>query len=278
MKNTKRNSIAAAFLLSACFVGYASGTMLRINKENTPVSIKKPSHCEGICAVSMRKELSSLGLMKRSSNSSKIFIVDYSGDFNVKNTELFSDKIVKVMSLALPTDLVMIKIESGGGDVIACTQAYDQVERLSSYQIKTAAITDYSAQSCGYMLASAADTIYAASGARVGNIGVVTSTSEVTNIIGTTREKEISAGAKIITESDRKIMVSMITRTYDDFVARVNKKRANIINTKEAFNGLGYSGLEAKEIGLIDEVITYRGWIAKKYTQGYSIYRLRNIK
>lgn len=202
-----------------------------------------------------------------------IFMVDYVGGFSINSSEIFANKVDMILERARKNDYMVINISSGGGSVVSCSHDVEQVKRVESLGIKTISIIDYQAASCGYMLASETNTIVASSGAIVGNIGSVfkrqASTLEMmekksgvkSHYIGSSRIKEVLAGSPLNSESDVDILRGMAVRSFNEFKDVVVKGRGNRIdksNYDEIFSGMYWSGLEAKELGLVDIISNYR--------------------
>lgn len=234
-----RNTAVIAALLSAivCASVFYFKSIGMIGSE-------KPEVCNRDCVQTISEQ--------KENNQTTVFITEYRGGFDAKTTDLFIGKLNKVREKANSGDILIIRIESSGGSASACRVAYDEVMDLKSLDISITAVSDYGALSCGYMLASAADTIYASSGAEIGNIGIAVTLSNKP-VVGSTRLKEIFAGSMPKNKAEVEMVRKHTMPTYNEFVARVKATRPNI--DKSALDGSFYSGQRAIEKGLIDGIM-----------------------
>jgi protease-4 len=128
---------------------------------------------------------------------------------------------------------VVLDIVSPGGEVTASEDLYFEVLRLREHKPVIASVGELAA-SGAYYIASAADQIYAKPGSIVGNIGVITLLPEpdlVDEELFTTGPFKLSGGSQA--EAIRQL--EMLKET---FLAR----------------GEVYLGLQAQQMGLVDEV------------------------
>lgn len=159
---------------------------------------------------------------------------------------------------------VVLRIDSGGGLVIAADRIWRELIRLKSVKPLIVSMGDV-AGSGGYYIAVPADVIVAEPGTITGSIGVIGgkySLKGLYNKIGLHKEI-IKRGkhADFYTDNgdypdeERIIVQRQIQEIYDAFVEKV----ANARNmTKEAVDNLGrgriWTGRQAKEHGLVDEL------------------------
>jgi serine protease SohB len=103
----------------------------------------------------------------------RIFVLDFYGDIKASEVESLREEISTVLTLAKPTDEVVVKVESGGGMVHSYGLASSQLARITNKNIPLTVCVDKVAASGGYMMACVANKIVAAPFAILGSIGVV---------------------------------------------------------------------------------------------------------
>ena len=121
------------------------------------------------------------------------------------------------------------------------------------------------AASGGYYVASAADKIMANPGTITGSIGVIAEMGNVEElfkkigvkieVIKSGKHKDIGSPVRPITPEERKMLQGLINNAYEQFVTAVAKGRnMPYEKVKELADGSIYTGQQAKENGLIDEL------------------------
>jgi ClpP class serine protease len=242
--------------------------------------------CGGaVCITDKSKVLDNQGMRALKKSKNKWFVIEYKEGFSVDSAERFANKVDTILPLIRQGDVVQIAIESPGGSSVSCAHSYDYLKHIRARGAKIVATTDYIAASCGYMLMAGADVATAGSGAIVGNIGSVhirkpgiietltNRTGGKTLIIGSTRQKELLAGATPRTEEDIAFLKGRVIRGYNDFVSRVIERRGGKITNKPvALSGDAFSGNEALKLGLIDSIADTRGIIRSSHIRGYQVY------
>jgi protease-4 len=146
---------------------------------------------------------------------------------------------------------VVLDIVSPGGEVTASEDLYFEVLRLREQKPVIASVGELAA-SGAYYIASAADQIYAKPGSLVGNIGVITLLPEpdlVDEEVFTTGPFKLSGGSQV--EAIRQL--EMLKET---FLAAILAQRADRLQVGPEILSRGevYLGLQAQQMGLVDEV------------------------
>lgn len=103
----------------------------------------------------------------------RIFVLSFEGDIRASAVHGLRNTVTAVLTVAKPTDEVVVCLESSGGMVHAYGLAASQLERIKQKGIAVTVIIDKVAASGGYLMASVADKILAAPFAIIGSIGVV---------------------------------------------------------------------------------------------------------
>jgi len=161
---------------------------------------------------------------------------------------------------------VVLRINSPGGAVTASDIMYREVLsfREDTHKPVVACMMDVAA-SGGYYLAMACDRIYAHPTTVTGSIGVIMSLYNAsglmaklgvsTNPIKSGANKDLGNPARPMTEQERAILQGMVNSFYDQFVQVVAAGRHMPEDqVRKLADGRVYTGVEAKKLGLVDEV------------------------
>jgi len=160
--------------------------------------------------------------------------------------------------------VILLRIDSPGG-VASAGQEIAQAVRDAKKPV-VASIADTGA-SAAYMIASQADII-SAPGSLVGSIGVI---MEIPNYEGLYEKlgikvvtltsgkfKDIGNPARPMTAEEKAVLMKQIRIIYDQFVDDVAEGRdMPEAQVRKLATGLFWTGTEAEEMGLIDEVGNY---------------------
>src|SRR5690606_12378447 len=103
----------------------------------------------------------------------RIFVLNFDGDIKASATSNLREEITTVLSVAEPSDEVVLRLDSSGGMVHSYGLAASQLQRIRNKKIPLTVCVDKVAASGGYMMACVADRILAAPFAVLGSIGVV---------------------------------------------------------------------------------------------------------
>ena len=159
---------------------------------------------------------------------------------------------------------VVLRIDSVGGLVVAADTIWRELMRLKDVKPLVVSMGDV-AGSGGYYIAAPADTIVAEPGTITGSIGVVSGKYSLKGLydkIGLHKEVlKRGRHADFYTDygdypaEEREIIQAQIKEIYEDFIGKVADGRSM---TREAVDEIGkgriWTGRQAKEIGLIDEL------------------------
>lgn len=160
---------------------------------------------------------------------------------------------------------VMLKINSPGGAPVQTNQINSEIHFLRTKypDKKVYAVIQDSGTSAAYMLACAADEIYADEASIVGSIGVLLDSFGFVDTL-----KKLGVERRLYTSGANKGMldpfsptkpeqIAMLQQELDAlhgiFIDYVKQRRGSrLVVTKETFSGRFWIGIEAKKIGLID--------------------------
>lgn len=146
---------------------------------------------------------------------------------------------------------VVLDISSPGGEVTASEDLYYQVLKLRQDMPVVASIGELGA-SGAYYLAAGADVVYAKSGSIVGNIGVLSVLPDP-DIVD---EKLITSGPFKLSGGSHVAAIRQLEMLKQTFLAAVLAQRSDRLQvTPELLSeGNVYLGLQAQQMGLVDEV------------------------
>jgi len=161
---------------------------------------------------------------------------------------------------------VVLRIESPGGAVGPSQEIYSELKQLGVDKPVVASIGNVGA-SGGYYIACAAEKIYANPGAITGSIGVVAQFVSYekllewamvdVEVIKSGEFKDIGSPFREMTEKDREYIQGLIDSVYVQFKDAVGESRGlDAAQMDIVAEGKIYTGAQAKELGLIDELGT----------------------
>jgi protease-4 len=165
---------------------------------------------------------------------------------------------------------IVIRIDSPGGGVAASQEVYEEVKRLRAEKSKTVVVSMGSvAASGGYYVACAADRVFANPGSVTGSIGVILEWYNYgallewaqlkPEVIKSGQLKDIGSPARPMTDLERAHLQGVVNRLYEQFLgvvvaARTGKKDLTPERIRELADGRIFTGDEAVELGLVDEL------------------------
>lgn len=158
---------------------------------------------------------------------------------------------------------IVLRVDSPGGGVGPAQEIHTAVQALKSKPVIVS--MGSVAASGGYYIAAPAAHIFANPGTITGSIGVIMEFPDIANLlekIGLHRRviksgkfKDIGSPVREMTSEERELLQEMIDDVYLQFVEAVAAGRnMDISAVKEIADGRIFSGRQAKEIGLVDEM------------------------
>lgn len=195
----------------------------------------------------------------------RIFVLDFHGDIKASEVDNLREEITTVLTIAKPSDEIVVKVESGGGMVHSYGLASSQLARITSKNIPLTVCVDKVAASGGYMMACVANKIVAAPFAIVGSIGVV---AQLPNFHKLLKKNDIDY--EMFTAGEYKRTVTMFGENTDKgrskfveeledthvlFKEFVSEHRPQV-DINEVATGEVWFGLRAKAVNLVDELQT----------------------
>jgi protease-4 len=256
----KESSKGLVILLIVVLIAAGTGIMKK-------VSAAKSSSIPFGFSENSGGKLSSLG------NSSKpyIAVIDISGVIQEKGQDYNQQWLLSTIRKLKADDKnkgILLFINSPGGTVYHSDEAYLALNDYKTSGKNVYAYFGTMAASGGYYIACAADKIYANRNTITGSIGVISaSTIDATELMSKIGIKSttIHAGKnknmlnwnESPTEEQLQIMQSLADEAYDQFTQIVSRSRKmKIDKVRELADGRIYSAKQAKENGLVDDVLT----------------------
>lgn len=178
-----------------------------------------------------------------------------------------SDKIVPVIhKLAADPNVkaIVLRVDSPGGSALASDLIWRALETCNKPVVASMGDT---AASGGYYISMGADSIYAEPGTLTGSIGVVGGKIAIeglmkkvgvtTSVISRGKNSGVMSMTGGFSDSEREAMQEMLNHTYEQFTQKAATGRKMEHKALEALaRGRVYTGRQAKEIGLVDELGT----------------------
>ena len=161
---------------------------------------------------------------------------------------------------------IVLRIDSPGGAVGPSQEIYKEVLRTTEGK-KVVASMGGLAASGGYYIACAANKIFANPGTITGSIGVIMAFSNFeelmkklglkTIVIKSGKFKDTGSPVRELTGDEKKILQGVSDDIHGQFIEAVAKGRnLKIESVRELADGRIFSGRQAKESGLVDELGT----------------------
>lgn len=159
---------------------------------------------------------------------------------------------------------IVLRIDSPGGAVVPAQEIYEEIKKIKSKK-KVVVSMGSVAASGGYYISSPADKIIANPGTLTGSIGVIMEIPNFeglmnkigvkTEIIKSGRHKDMVSIFKSMAPEEKKIIQAVLDDVHDQFIKAVAEGRnMKIEDIKKMADGRIFTGKNAKELGLVDEL------------------------
>jgi protease-4 len=161
---------------------------------------------------------------------------------------------------------VVVRIDSPGGAVAPTQEIFEEIQRTKKKKPCIASMGSVAA-SGGYYIASACDKILANPGTMTGSIGVIMQLSNFEELmkkigvkgvnIKSGANKDIGSPFQPLSPEGREILQALVDNVHGQFVTAVAKGRGmDEARVRKLADGRIYSGAQAKELGLVDQLGT----------------------
>jgi protease-4 len=178
-----------------------------------------------------------------------------------------SDRFVETLQDLEENDrvgAVVVRINSPGGAVAPSQEMYAAIRRLVTTKPVVASLGAVAA-SGGYYVASAADVVVASPGTLTGSIGVILSLTNVrglmdklgveATIVTAGKWKDTGSPFRAVTPEERTMLQQMADQVHTQFIDAVAAgRKLDPARAREVGTGRIYTGEEAQQLGLVDEL------------------------
>lgn len=239
-------------------------------KENMEYNVLEKAQLK---ALSKAKKLKKKQDKQGASGKQRVYILDFDGDMKASAVESLRHEVTALLTIAKPTDEVVLRLESGGGMVHSYGFASSQLARIRDANIPLTVCIDQVAASGGYMMACIGDKILSSPFAAVGSIGVV---AQVPNIHRLLKKNNIdievlTAGEykrtlTILgenTEPARQKFLQELQATHDLFKQFVARFRPQL-DIDAVATGEVWLGTDAQRLNLVDRLQTSDEYLSKR--------------
>lgn len=159
---------------------------------------------------------------------------------------------------------LIVRIDSPGGTVVGGEVLYDRLRKVSEHKPVVTVMGELAA-SAAYMTALGSDWIVAHDGTLTGSIGVLVQSADLTGLLdklGIKPEMVKSSPLKAqpnplepFTPEARRATQAVVADIYELFVHMVQeRRRLTEAQVTEVADGRIFTGRQAKEVGLVDEL------------------------
>lgn len=204
-------------------------------------------------------------------SSNKIAIITGEGEINTgKGDEgsIGSEKICEALKEAREdkkVKAVVLRINSPGGSALASDIMWREIQLTRKVKPVVASMSDVAA-SGGYYMAMGCDKIVAHPNTITGSIGVFGMMFNAQNMfknklgvtfdgVKTGQYSDLGSGTRPFTPAERQIVQNEVNKIYETFTTKAAQGRKMPVEKLKALaGGRVWSGLEAKEKGLVDEL------------------------
>lgn len=206
----------------------------------------------------------------KTDDNKSVFVLDFDGDIKASAVAHLREEISVIVSSAKAGDEVVIRLESGGGQVNAYGLAAAQLVRIKDAGLILTVCVDKISASGGYMMACVADKIIASDFAVIGSVGVVSQLPNFHELL-----KKHNIGYEMFTAGEYKRTVTIfgenddedrakhqadIERIHELFKTFVKTHRPSL-DVEKIATGEIWFGQDALDLGLIDEIGTSDGYV-----------------
>lgn len=160
---------------------------------------------------------------------------------------------------------VVLRVDSPGGGVVASSEIHAELQKLRAAEKTLVVSMGSTAASGGYYISTAAEKIYANPDTFTGSLGVIlslTNYGEAFENLGLRQYvyksgalKDIGSPTRPPTAEEEAVLQTVVQEAYDGFVRVIVEGRGlPEERVREIADGRIYTGAQAKELGLVDEL------------------------
>ncbi|TAL26890.1 MAG: signal peptide peptidase SppA [Nitrospirae bacterium] len=160
---------------------------------------------------------------------------------------------------------IVLRVDSPGGAVAPSQEIYEEVKKATAKK-KVIVSMGSVAASGGYYISAPADRIIANPGTLTGSIGVIMEIPNIeglmdkigvkSEVIKSGRHKDLASVFRKMGKEERAILQGVLDDVHDQFIKAVSEGRKNMQfdDIKDLADGRVFTGRQALEIGLVDEL------------------------
>lgn len=200
-------------------------------------------------------------LMESGLSSGKIAVV------SVKGVIIDSSSIIEELKQYRKNSAIraiILRVDSPGGAVVPSQEIYEEIKRTT--KIKPVVVSMGSvAASGGYYISCPATKIIANPGTLTGSIGVLMELPNIkglldkigvkSEIVKSGKYKDITSPFKPLQQDEREVLQRLIDDVHEQFIKAVSEgRKIPMENIKRIADGRVFTGIKAKELGLVDEI------------------------
>ena len=160
---------------------------------------------------------------------------------------------------------IVLRVDSPGGAVAPSQEIYEEVKK-ATLKKKVIVSMGSVAASGGYYISAPANWIIANPGTLTGSIGVIMEIPNIeglmdkigvkTEVIKSGRHKDLASAFRKMGKEERAILQGVLDDVHEQFIKAVSDGRKNmhLDDIKELADGRIFTGRQALEIGLVDEL------------------------
>ena len=207
---------------------------------------------------------------KKVSVKDRISVIYAQGDIvsSINENEIEGERFAELIRkerMDSTVKAIVLRVNSPGGEATSADIIWREVELASRIKPVIVSMGDYAA-SGGYYISAAATKIFAQPVTITGSIGVfglVPNAESLmkdklginTETVSTNRSSDFPSLFKPLTPYESSVMQQSIENVYDNFVDRVSSGRSmSYAEVDSIGQGRVWSGIDAREIGLVDEI------------------------
>ncbi len=220
--------------------------------------------------ITLKKYNTVPGSEKKSLKDDQIAVIYASGEIESgegTNNKIGSETVSKAIREARLNDkikAIVLRVNSPGGSALASEVIWREADLANKVKPVVVSMGDVAA-SGGYYISSASRKIFASPNTITGSIGVFgvlfNTQKLLTNKLGittdtvkTNRMSDFASFTRPLTGEEKQIIQQSVEKIYDVFTKRVaDNRKIKQSDVDSIGQGRVWSGIEAKEIGLIDE-------------------------
>ena len=189
----------------------------------------------------------------------------------------YSDTVVANLRKVVEDSTIkglVIRVNSPGGSAAASEEIFNAITEVKAAGKPVVVSMADTAASGGYFVSAPADVIYADATTLTGSIGVIFQAVSLEGLfdkIGVDMRtlkagelKDIGSPYRPMTEKERQILQGMLDETHEVFIEYVAKgRKMDVEAVRKLADGQVWTGRQAKELGMIDELGGLRDAILK---------------